>query len=124
MNEQSQFELPMSFGTDPRKLHRRESIDTSIEAAHAVDTTKLEELVLRAVYSAGIIGAIQDDALRAFPAYPYSSITARFASLLEKKLIEDTGTRRAGRSGRKQRVVIATLAGAELLQQANRSQQA
>jgi hypothetical protein len=40
---------------------------------------------------------------------PYSSVTARFKSLLEKGYIEDTGLTRAGNSGRQQRVLKVKL---------------
>jgi len=38
---------------------------------------------------------------------PYSSITARYRSLLDKGFIVDTGERRKGQSGRAQRVLKA-----------------
>lgn len=93
------------FGTDAHKLARTEDPDTSHAAAKSVDTTKLEEMVYIAISSFGAAGCIQDDVLARFPGYPYSSVTARFKALLDKKLIVDTGERRAGRSGRGQRIL-------------------
>ena len=93
------------FGSAPFKLHRKDSPQTSIEAAQKVDTTKLEKIVYEAIKGFPD-GCISDDVLRLFPMYPYSSITARYKSLYEKDLIEFEGTR-VGRSGRQQRVMLA-----------------
>jgi len=97
--------IDTQFGTDPSKLHRRDSIDTSIAAAHAVDSRGNEKLVYDIVAKAGSRGIIQDEVLDWTPGKPYSTITARFKALLDKGLIEDTGERRPGRSGKMQRVV-------------------
>lgn len=85
-------------------MYRPDDPETSIEAAESVDTTALEALVLGVVakYPGG---CIQDDILGHFPWRPYSSITARFASLSRKGHIVYTGERRPGRSGRNQRVM-------------------
>lgn len=97
------------FGTEPYKLYRPYDPDTSAAAAHAVDTTRLEELVYRTIVHFGQNGCTQDQVLAQFAGvYPYSSITARFRALLDKYLVVDTGLRRPGRSGRAQRVLIAT----------------
>lgn len=98
-------QAPVHFGTDPAKLFRAESADTSIEAAHAVDTTRLEALVY-GVVCRFTNGCIQDEVLSCLPDFPYSSVTARFRALLDKGLIVDTGERRKGRSGRSQRVLM------------------
>jgi len=96
-----------TFGTHPKKLVRADAIDTSKIAALTVNTTVLEEQVYKAVVSYGNTGCIQDQvlALPQFSGMPYSSVTARFRSLLDKRLIEDTGERRPGKSGRTQRVI-------------------
>ena len=91
------------FGTPAFKLARREDPITSHQSAQAVDTTKLEQMVYEAIKSHPE-GCISDQVLEKFPQYPYSSITARYKSLLDKGFIEITGTRE-GRSGRKQRVM-------------------
>jgi hypothetical protein len=91
------------FGTPAFKLARREDPTTSHQAAQAVDSTKLEQMVYEAIKSHPE-GCISDQVLEKFPQYPYSSITARYKSLLDKGFIEITGTRE-GRSGRKQRVM-------------------
>ncbi len=93
------------FGTDPRLLVRRNDPDTSVEAAMVVDTSRLETLVYEEIKQYGYDGCISHQLLNSFPFLPYSSVTARYRALLDKHLIEDTGERRVGRSGRKQRVM-------------------
>ena len=97
----------LSFGTDPQKLVRTEDPDTSHASANAVDTTKLEALVYEAIKKYGDRGCISDQIRALYPAYPYSSITARYRALLDKGFIIDTGERRQGQSGRSQRVMKA-----------------
>jgi hypothetical protein len=97
----------MTFGTDPKYLVRTHDPDTSHEAAEVVDTTKLEGMVYEAIKSYGIVGCISDQIRKRFPYLPYSSVTARYRALLDKKYIEDTGERRRGDSGRPQRVMRA-----------------
>ena len=93
------------FGTEPFKLVRKEDPTTSHQAAQAVDSTKLEQMVYEAIKSHPK-GCISDDILGMFPNYPYSSITARYRALLDKGFIEVTGVKR-GRFGRNQRVMRA-----------------
>lgn len=95
------------FGTHPKKLVRRKDPDTSHEAAEKVDTTKLEGMVYERIKMYGDAGCISDQILNEFPNLPYSSITARYRALMDKGLIEDTGKRMPGRSGRQQRVMKA-----------------
>ena len=91
------------FGTPAFKLARKEDPTTSHQAAQAVDTIKMEQIVYEAIKGFPE-GCISDEVLEMFPEYPYSSITARYRALLDKDLIEITGTR-IGRSGKKQRVM-------------------
>ena len=93
------------FGTPAFKLVRKEDPITSHEAAQVVDTTKLESLVYEAIKGFPE-GCISDQVLELFPQYPYSSITARYKSLLDKGFIEIVGVK-VGRSGRKQRLMQA-----------------
>ena len=93
------------FGTPAFKLVRKEDPTTSHQAAQAVDTTKLESLVYEAIKGFPE-GCISDQVLEKFPQYPYSSITARYKSLLDKGFIEIVGVK-VGRSGRKQRLMKA-----------------
>jgi hypothetical protein len=94
------------FGTPAFKLARKEDPVTSHEAAQAVDTTKIEQIVYEAIKGFPD-GCISDEILDMYPQYPYSSITARYRALLDKGFIEIIGTR-VGRSGKKQRVMKAT----------------
>jgi hypothetical protein len=91
------------FGTAPFKLVRKEDPTTSHQAAQAVDSTKLEQMVYEAIKSHPE-GCISDEILEMYPNYPYSSITARYRALLDKDLIEVTGVKR-GRFGRNQRIM-------------------
>ena len=93
------------FGTPAFKLARREDPTTSHQAAQAVDSTKLEQMVYEAIKSHPE-GCISDEILEMYPNYPYSSITARYRALLDKDLIEVTGVKR-GKFGRNQRVMKA-----------------
>ena len=93
------------FGTPAFKLVRKEDPVTSHEASQAVDSTKIEQMVYEAIKGFPN-GCISDDLLAMFPQYPYSSITARYRSLLDKGYIEIIGTR-TGNSGRNQRVMKA-----------------
>jgi hypothetical protein len=93
------------FGSPAFKLVRREDPTTSHQAAQAVDTTKLEQMVYEAIKSHPE-GCISDDILGMYPQYPYSSITARYRALLDMGFIEVTGVKR-GRFGRNQRVMKA-----------------
>lgn len=88
-------------------LFRRGASDTSIEAAQSIELPKLERMVLNAIQQSKRRGMTQDELLRAFSAYSYSSITARPAALKRKGLIVDSGERRLGRSTRKQAVLVA-----------------
>lgn len=99
-----------TFGSIWNKLVRRDSPDTSHEAAQAVDSAKLEALVYEAIRSFGDAGCISDEVRALFPHLPYSSVTARYKALTNKGFIEDTGLRRDGLSGRPQRVLRATKA--------------
>ena len=93
------------FGSAPFKLVRKEDPATSHEAAQAVDSTKLEQMVYEAIKSHPD-GCISDEILKMYPQFPYSSITARYRALLDKGFIEVTGVKR-GRFGRNQRIMRA-----------------
>ena len=95
------------FGTPAFKLHHKDSPETSKEAAQAVDSSKLEQIVYEAIKGFPD-GCISDEVLDALPDYRYSSITPRYKALLDKGFIEIIGTR-AGRSGKNQRVMKAKL---------------
>ena len=93
------------FGSPAFKLVRKDSPQTSVEAAQAVDSTKLEQIVYEAIKGFPE-GCISDEILEMYPNYPYSSITARYRALLDKGFIEVTGVKR-GKFGRNQRIMKA-----------------
>ena len=95
------------FGSPAFKLVRKEDPVTSHQAAQAVDSTKLEQIVYEAIKGFPD-GCISDEILDALPDYRYSSITPRYRALLDKGLIEITGTKE-GKSGKKQRLMKAKL---------------
>lgn len=101
--------------TNVRELYRSDAIDTSIKAAYSIDVTHLEEMVLEAIRRSGSRGMTQQELLDAFPEFSYSSITARPSALKRKGLIEDSGERRKGESGRSQSVLVAVTAGEGML---------
>lgn len=86
--------------TPPRTLVRTQDPDTSHIAAHTVDASRLEAMVLYDIEAAGEAGLTQDELIALHPEFSYSSITARPAALKRKGLIFDSGERRKGRSGR------------------------
>ena len=93
------------FGSPAFKLVRKEDPTTSHQAAQAVDSTRLEQMVYEAIKSHPD-GCISDEILEMYPNYPYSSITARYRALLDKGFIEISGVKR-GKFGRNQRVMRA-----------------
>lgn len=92
------------FGTEPKFMVRASDPITSIEAAEKIDSTKLESMVYE-VIAKYPNGCISDEVLAHFPGHGHQTITPRFAPLIRKGLIEDTGEKRQGKSGRFQRVV-------------------
>lgn len=88
-------------------LARNSDPATSHEAAASVDATKMEEIVYAAIKSFGSAGCISDDVLQALSGYAYGTITPRYRPLISKNLVEITGERRKGNSGRSQRVMVA-----------------
>ena len=93
------------FGTPVHQLVRRDDPATSYGAAEKIDTQKMEQVVLEAIKGFPN-GCIAGQVLEALPQYAYSTVTARFSSLLRKEHIEIIGTRH-GKSGRQQRIMRA-----------------
>lgn len=94
----------MKFGKFWQTLVRKTAPVTSVEAAASVDSASMEQLVYEVIADFKD-GCIQDEVLTNLSKYPYSSVTARFRSLLDKGYIVDTGLTRPGKSGRQQRVL-------------------
>lgn len=80
--------------------------ETSHEAAESLDTTELERIVYEVIkmFPNGCIG---DDVVRMLPGFGIQTISPRYAPLLRKGWIVDTGEKRKARSGRSQRVMKA-----------------
>ena len=85
----------LARGTDP---------ETSHEAAESIDTTALEHIVYEVIkqFPNGCIG---DDVVRMLPEFGIQTISPRYAPLIRKGWIVDTGEKRKARSGRSQRVM-------------------
>ena len=94
------------FGTNPKEMVRNTDPDTSVEAAHSVDSTQLEAMVYEAILMYPN-GCTSDEVMKHFPNHGVQTISPRFAPLLRKGFIYDTGERRKASSGRSQRVMKA-----------------
>jgi len=82
--------------------------DTSYEAADSIDTTVLERIVYDTIKKFPN-GCINDEVLALLPGFTHQTISPRYAPLLRKGWIIDTGDRRKARSGRSQRVMKAAV---------------
>tara|TARA_R100000700_G_C3139513_1_gene121785 strand:+ start:310 stop:627 length:318 start_codon:yes stop_codon:yes gene_type:complete len=95
--------------TESYELYRKDSPSTSIEAAESIEPNKLESLVLNAITTFRN-GCISDQVIKYMAQVHgidrYSTVTARYAALYRKGLINYTGEKRKGESGRNQRVMI------------------
>jgi hypothetical protein len=85
-------------------LARNTDPSTSHEAAASVDATELESIVYK-VISMFPNGCIGDDVMRMLPQFGIQTISPRYAPLIRKGFVVDTGERRQARSGRSQRVM-------------------
>lgn len=85
---------------------RTDNIDTSKDAAK-FNTKGLQQEVYAVIKSFGEFGCISDDVVAQFKQYKEHTITPRYAQLIKKGLIVDTGLRRIGTCGHKQRVMKA-----------------
>jgi hypothetical protein len=90
--------------TDPKTMVRRNDPDTSHAAAHTVDATALEQRVYEVICSFPD-GCISDDVVRHIPEHGVQTVSPRYAKLIQKGFIVDTGERRKGAAGRGQRVM-------------------
>ena len=92
------------FGTEPKFMVRATDPITSVEAAEQVDSTKLESMVYE-VIAKHPNGCTSDEIMVHFPNHGVQTISPRYAPLIRKGLIEDTGEKRKGKSGKSQRVL-------------------
>ncbi|MCA9244452.1 MAG: hypothetical protein KDA32_10885 [Phycisphaerales bacterium] len=83
----------LDFGTDPHKLHRRDAPETSVAAAHRVNTVTDESRVYGIIHDSGDYGAtlreISDRLCKQM-----NQVSGRVTSLLAKKIIKTTGRQR------------------------------
>lgn len=84
------------YKTDPHKLHRTDSPETSKVAARKVDSARLKQFVYDEVKAAGEHGITGKEICAKHTDLPYSSITARPKSLEEDGLIYYRGDKREG----------------------------
>lgn len=105
-NTMDLFSLPL-FGTHPEKMARKDDPDTSQEAAEKVDSARLERMVYE-VICMHPNGCTSDEIMKHFPNHGVQTISPRYAPLIRKGLIYDTGERRPGSLGRSQRVLKKT----------------
>ena len=94
------------FGTEPKMMVRTTDPDTSMDAADRVNSTTLEQQVYEAI-AMYPDGCIAEEVMSHFPNHGVQTISPRFAPLLRKGLIEDTGKRRKASTGHSQRVLKA-----------------
>lgn len=87
--------------------------DTSHAAAVRLSTAKSQ---MRRLLPAYLYGDCTCEESAAFAGYEHERATKRVSDLLRLGLIEDTGYRRAGTSGRAQMVCRITTAGREALE--------
>ena len=90
--------------TDAHMMARISDPNTSHEAAHSFNPTRMEAMILEAIAKFPD-GCIADNIRMLFPHIRRHTIVPRFAPLLRSGCIVDTGERRKAASGRKQRVV-------------------
>ena len=98
------------FGTEPKFMVRTTDPVTSMDAAESIDSTKLEQMVYE-VIAMYPNGCTSDEVLQHFPHHGVQTISPRFAPLIRKGFIEDTGEKRKASSGRSQRVMKAIVKG-------------
>jgi hypothetical protein len=98
------FDDEEGFGSPAKS--RRGDAWTRHEAGAQVDTGRLEGMVYEVVKKRPQ-GCIMDDVIIALPHVREHSIQPRFAPLIRKGFLVDTGEKREGLSGRLQRIVKA-----------------
>ena len=80
--------------------------DTAVEAAYSVHVAPIEIAIMDVIRDA-TDGCTAHEVSEKLSHIPLNTLTPRFETLARKGLIEDSGNRRPGRSGRMQRVMIA-----------------
>lgn len=94
----------MMIGSNEQGASRATDIDTAKEAGKSIDASALEKIVYDVVklYPEGCIA---EQVYKSLPHIGIETVSPRFAGLLRKNLIFDTGLRRPASSGRSKRVI-------------------
>jgi hypothetical protein len=92
------------FGSYPKTMVRTTDPDTSMNSAEKVNSTKLEQMVYE-VIAKYPDGCIAEQVMTHFPDRGVQTISPRYAPLIRKGFIEDTGERRRASTGHTQRVM-------------------
>lgn len=103
----------MTFDIDPWEHARRTDPDTSLGAAFRLRGSKTQMRRLLVAYR--YCGDLTCEESAAFAGYQHEKATKRVSDLRRLGLIEDTGERRIGTSGRAQMICRITTAGREAL---------
>ena len=99
--------MMVDYKHSKHRLTRKGSPQTSFDAVPQTERlTNLETRVLTVIESYGREGCISDDVLGHFKNSPYSSVTARFKTLIDGDQIVVSG-KRHGLSGKPQRIMMA-----------------
>lgn len=85
-------------------LARRDDPETSHDAAESIDATNLIEKMYRVMERYGDRGCTSDDVGRHLPGIGVQTYSPRFRQMLDRGMIECTGEKRKGDSGRMQLV--------------------
>jgi len=81
------------FGTDPRKIIRKDAPDTSIVAGHTVDTRTDERKAYGFYRRAGANGLTSKQLAKKMQK-PLNAVSGRITALRDKGLLKDSGYRR------------------------------
>ena len=84
------------FGTDPHKLHRSDAPDTSVAAAHKVDTVTDEKRVYDHICMLNFGDGVTLKELARQMKKQSNQISGRITALIGKGLVTYTGERREG----------------------------
>jgi len=85
--------MKTEFGTDPRKIIRKDAPDTSIVAGYTVDTRTDERKAYGLYRKVGSAGLTSKELSRKMQK-PLNAISGRITALRDKGLIMDSGYRR------------------------------
>ena len=88
--------VKIGYGTDPHTIHRKDAPDTSVAAAHRVDTAKDEEAIFKMFCNAMATHGLTVKDIAKRMGKQVNQISGRLTALQDKKMIEDSGIRRDG----------------------------